>query len=85
MRWFSGRELAHSDRAGRRGLKDHQCLAVVTDGQRAVEALLDIHACTGIADALRAGRDLQPFTVERDRVVVGDGALVLETEGLFGL
>lgn len=53
-------------------------VAAVVDGQRAIEAGIDVDASAGVAAAARAGRKLQQAPVERDGVVVADGALVLK-------
>ena len=62
-----------------------ECLTVVADGERAVKPLVHLDAGAGVADAVGARGDLQPFAIERDRVVVIDGPLVLEGEDYFAL
>ncbi|TET54264.1 MAG: hypothetical protein E3J64_02155, partial [Anaerolineales bacterium] len=59
---------------------DDQCLALVADGERSVEALVDVDACAGVADTIWSWRDLEEMATEGDGVVVVDGALVLEAE-----
>ena len=60
-------------------------MTVVADGERAVKPLLDVDAGAGVADAIWARGDLELFAIERDRVVVIDGTLVLEGEDYFAL
>ena len=60
-------------------------MTVVADGERAVKPLVHLDAGAGVADAVGARRDLQPFAIERDRVVAIDGPLVLEGEDFFAL
>ncbi len=55
----------------------HLC-AVVDDSKRAIEALVDFDAGLGVAAAV--GEDLQHVRTERDGMVVGDDARVLEAE-----
>ena len=47
--------------------------------------MLHLDAGAGVADAVWARGDLQPFAIERDRVVAIDGPLVLEGEDFFAL
>ena len=79
------RELAHPNRGGGSGLVCCQRSAVVADDERAVQALLNLDTGTRVADTIWAGRDLQPFAVERDGVVVADGTVMFEAEDLLGL
>lgn len=53
-------------------------LATVVDGERAVEEGVDIDTRASVAAPPWAGMDLQEGAIELDRVVVGDGARVLE-------
>lgn len=52
--------------------------AVVDDGKRAIEALVDLDAGFGVAAAV--GQKLKDVRAEGDGVVVGDDARVLEAE-----
>ena len=81
--WCSRRELAHSNWICCGWLIHHQCATFVTNGQRAIQALLDQDASAGITDAVRAGWDLQALAIERDGVIVGDSTPVLEAEDIF--
>lgn len=47
--------------------------------------LLDLDTGAGVTETIGAGRDLQPFAIEGDGVVIADGALVFEAEHLLGL
>lgn len=55
-----------------------EAVAAIVDGQRTVETRLDVDADAGIAAAVGAGGELQEAAVEREGVVVADGALVLK-------
>ncbi len=55
-----------------------KALATVIDRQRPVQVRVDIDARTGIGAAARARLELEQATVELDRIIVPDGALILE-------
>ena len=54
-------------------------LALVINGERAIEPFLDLDACAGIAAAARSGEELHDVFLKAHRVVLRDGARVLET------
>jgi hypothetical protein len=78
-------ELSDPDGVVSGGLVDDQDFVLVADGETAIQVLVDVDPCSGITDALGARGDLEPFPVEGDGVVAGDGALMLEGEDLFRL
>ena len=67
------------------GLKAGQALVLVVNGDVPIQMLTELHASPSIAALARPWRDLQFVSCERDRVVVGHGALMAEAETLLEL
>ena len=78
-------EFADSDRFMGGGLIGHQILALIADGQAAIEPLTDLDAGASITATLAIGGDRQRMTGKGDRVVAVDGALMLEAKDLLRL
>jgi hypothetical protein len=57
-----------------------EALTAVVDGDRAIEAFMEFDPGLGIAASAGSREDLEEMRRQRDRVVVGDGDLVLEAE-----
>ena len=80
LRGWSWGEAVDHGRAWHSWLEEGQVVVVVVDGQRAIEVVVEFDTSLGVAVAQLAWRDLELVAGEGDRVVVGDGAVVLETE-----
>ena len=77
-------KLSHANWHWCSGFIGDQWLSLVADAQTTIQELVDIDSRPSVAGALRAGWDLQLFSVEGDGVVVAHNALVLETEKILG-
>ena len=77
------RELANPDWFRGRWFKDDQDIALVDDDQGAIQELPDMDARFSVAGAIRAWRDLQPLSIERDGIVVVHSAPMLEAEDVI--
>ena len=73
-------EHTHARGSGGGWLEGDQVLSVVENRQAALHGMVQIDPGFGVALAARSGWDLQAVVVERDGVVVGHRAGVLEAE-----
>jgi len=55
-------------------------LALIPDGEGAIEAFMDFHPHLRVAAVVGTGQNLQASRAHRDRVIVGHAAVVLETK-----
>jgi hypothetical protein len=79
-----GSELAYLGRAGVEGFEANQGSCLVADQELAVELLSDFDAAVGVRAAAGGGLDGEAVAAERDGVVLGDDAFVLEAEDGIG-
>ena len=77
------REVLRPER-GQRGRaverRDGEESAVVGNGEGAIESLVDLDLGSGVAAAVGPGENLQAEQAERDGIVIGDDAQVLEAK-----
>src|SRR3972149_4992415 len=79
-RWAGRCELAHRRRPRVEGFEARQRRRLVADQKLAIELLADLDTAVGVGTATGGRGDGQAMAVEGDGVVLGDDALVFETE-----